>query len=257
MAALQKTLRALGYAEVARDPPGSFGLWTEAAVQAVQRGAGLVGDGLVGPHTEEALGRAAPTDPAVSLAALATLATLIDVPYCSQRDNAHNPNSSCNVTALAMALLWRGVRPQRGQLEDELFELLRSPEADAHYREQNPALHARGVPANEVHDNLVWAAGRYGVAASFSGQRTLDEITAEIAAGRPVLLSGVFVGSGHIVLLIGLTAAGDFICHDPFGDWSSDYQSRDGAARIYPRERALAVLKDLGAPNKWGLFLRP
>ena len=51
--ALQDRLRSLGYWAGATD--GTFGLLTEQAVVALQKAAGLVRDGVVGPHTRAAL----------------------------------------------------------------------------------------------------------------------------------------------------------------------------------------------------------
>lgn len=252
VAAVQARLRGFGL-ELS-DADGELGLWTEAALYALQRRSGLVPDGLVGPATRDRLGAGAPP----GLAEAGPLVRCLDeVPYRTQRDNRHDPLKTCNVTALAMALLSRGVqaRGEGAQLEDELYELLHSDAATAYFRERSPELFARGTPAHEVHDNLAWAATQRGVPASFSGRRTRAELEAELAAGRPVLLSGAFTGSGHIVLLVGLTCDGDFIVHDPYGDWTTKYQDPSGAFRIYERDRTWATLKELGSDDKWGLFL--
>lgn len=241
--------QSLGLADTPdSDEPGAFGPCTEAAVVLLQRAAGLVIDGTVGPQTRAALATPPPSRP--------LLRVRPDVPYRSQRDNAHDPLSTCNVTSLAMALLHRGVYPRRPdlQLEDELFELLHGPEAAAYYREASPDLFAHHIPVHEVHDNLAWAARQYGVPATFDGHRSRAALRAEIAAGRPVLLSGLFTGRGHIVLLIGLSADDDLLVHDPYGDWLGDYRSGDGKERLYPAERVWPILKDQGAETKWGLF---
>lgn len=250
---VQATLQAWGVP--IGDPPGRFGLWTEAAIYALQRAEGLEADGAVGPHTAARLAGAVPAS--FAAAPVSTLTCIEGVPYRTQRDNVHAPGGTCNVTALAMALLYHGAQPLRPaeQFEDELYELLNGPEGMEYYRGHDAPTLREGFPPNEAFDMLVWAAQRYGADASFSTARSLADIEGEIDAGRPVVISGHFTGSGHIVLLVGLTAAGDFICHDPYGDWLRGYQSRDGAARIYPRERVLSVLKDPHTDNKWGLFL--
>jgi hypothetical protein len=252
VAAVQARLRGFGL-ELA-DADGELGLWTEAALYALQRRSGLVPDGLVGPATRARLDAEVPE----GLAAAGPLVRCLEeVPYLTQRDNRHEPLATCNVTALAMALLSRGVRPRDAskQLEDELYEFLHSDAAVAYYRQNSPELFARHTPAHEVHDNLAWAATQHGVPASFSGKRTRAQIEAELAAGRPVLLSGAFTGSGHIVLLVGLTCDGDFIVHDPYGDWTTKYKDPSGAFRIYERDRTWDTLKELGSDDKWGLFL--
>lgn len=234
------------------DADGEFGLWTEAAIYSLQRLAGLVPDGLVGPATQARLVGAAPAGMQLDK----PLVRCLQVPYRTQRDNEHEPLGTCNVTTLAMGLLSFGVRPDGAdrQLEDELYELLQSDAAAAFYRENSPELFKRKVPSHEVHDNLAWAARQHGVPASFSGHRSRADFDGEIGAGRPVLLSGGFTGSGHIVLLIGFTADRDLIVHDPYGDWTTRYKDLHGEARIYERDRAWTTLKDTDSETKWGLF---
>lgn len=242
-----------GWGGTVIDPPGSFGVGTEAAIFVLQRCLGLVPDGIVGPKT---LARLQQPDRPACFGDCPALTLVPDVPYLSQRDNQHHPATTCNVTSLAMALSYHGVQAAPGgQLEDQLYELLHSDEALAYYRHASPDLFQKGFPVHEVYTNLVWAAGRHGVRASFSTERSLADISAEIAAGRPVLLSGLFTRSGHIVLLIGITSAGDLICHDPYGDHRTGYRDRNGEARIYPAEIADTVLKEVGTARKWGLFL--
>lgn len=258
---LHARLRALCVPLGEEEAEGRFGVWTEAAIYVLQHGEGLAPDGVVGPQTAARLfrdeGAARPGcfagDPAQ------TLWMVPGVPYFSQRDNAHRPLATCNVTSLAMALRYHGVSPRRAgqQLEDELFELATSRACLAHYQAQSPDLFRQGIPPYEVYDNLVWVVEQLGLAASFSTDRALSDLDDELRAGRPVLISGAFTGSGHIVLLIGRTAAGDFVCHDPYGDWNGRYHERDGEARIYERDRTLAVLKAQGAERKWGLFVSP
>lgn len=250
VAAMQARLR--GWGVRVDDADGEFGLWTEAAIYSLQRLTGLVPDGLVGPATQARLTGAAPA----GMQTHEPLVRCLTVPYRTQRDNEHEPLGTCNVTTLAMGLLSFGVQPRDAsrQLEDELYELLQSDEATAFYRENSPELFKRKVPSHEVHDNLAWAARKSGVTASFSGHRSRADLDGEIGAGRPVLLSGGFTGSGHIVLLIGFTADGDLIVHDPYGDWTTRYKDLHGEARIYERDRAWATLKDTDSETKWGLF---
>lgn len=240
------------------DSPGHFGLWTEASVFVLQHCAGLDPDGVYGPQTAAHL--ASGNLPARFAELIVNpLRVIAGVPYKSQRDNEHDPNSTCNVTALAMAMDYYGVSKNdpHAQLEDELFELIRSPSGVEFYRRQNPQLHQKGIPANQVYDNLVWAAEQYGLAASFSGKRTWHEIAQQVHSGHPVLLSTTLTASGHIVLLVGLTATGDLVCHDPYGDFKRDYRSREGAFRIYPQHCVAHHLKEVHSDEKWALFLGP
>jgi hypothetical protein len=247
---VQETLAAWGLPIA--DPPGHFEVYTEAAIYLVQRTKGLIPDGVIGPQTEALLSQGPP--PGLSTLAVAAL---LDVPYLSQRDNEHRPLATCNVTSLAMALRYRGIAGQSPskQFEDELFELLHSPAGMAFYAASSPDLHCKSIPPEDVLSNLVWAAEQHGASASFAEDRTLPDIEQEVTQGRPVMLSTLFTGAGHIVLLVGVCQSGDFIVHDPFGDWNHGYQSREGRARIYAREKVLQALKPVSSAEKWGLFI--
>ncbi len=240
------------------DPPGHFGLWTEASVFVLQHCAGIEPDGIYGPQTAEIL-TSGNLPPGFAELIGNPLRVLAGVPYKSQRDNEHDPNSTCNVTALAMAMDYLGVsrNDPAAQLEDELFELIRSPSGIAYYQRTSPDLFQKGVPANQVYDNLVWAAEQYGLRATFSGKRRWQEIAQQVHAGRPVLLSTTLTSSGHIVLLVGLTATGDLVCHDPYGDFKRGYKSKAGAFRIYPKRCVAEHLKEVHSDEKWALFVDP
>ena len=242
-----------------KDDPGTFGLWTEAAIYLLQHGEGLGPDGVIGPATEARLADQRP--PVGFGGGVSTLTYVPDVPYFAQRENLHRPDGSCNVTALAMALAFHGVVAESPDkdLADQLFEEITSPEGLAYFKNNCPDTYKLGLRPNTVFDMLVWAARRHGIEASFSETRSLDAIFGEIAAGRPVILSGAFTGSGHIVVLIGVTASKDLVCHDPFGDWMRGYRAPEGDgkgeghSRIYERDHVIQILR--GTQGKWGLFV--
>jgi len=251
---LQEKLRALSVP--IQDSPGQYGLWTEAALYVLQHHERITPDGIYGPQTAEILSSSS-VPACFSGPPIEPLYVLEQVPYLSQRDNAHEPHSTCNVTALAMAMTHAGTHAKQAnkQLEDELFELLRSEESLSHYKEQNPDLFAKHVPANQVYDNLVWAASLYGFVSSFSGKRSFSDIENELKQGHPVILSSTLTASGHVILLCGLTATQDLVCHDPYGDFHSGYKNRDGAFRIYPRHYLKERIKETNSEEKWALFL--
>lgn len=58
----------------------------------------------------------------------------LDVPYRSQLDNEVNPTGACNVTSVAMCLLWGGVtlQCQEVQLEDELYGYMEKRNLNRH-----------------------------------------------------------------------------------------------------------------------------
>lgn len=167
----------------------------------------------------------------------------LKVPYYSQRDNERYPTGTCNVTSYAMVLAYyQAPRKTVGgkmwaQREDELEAFLQE-----------------NGKTRWSHESLAWMGRQYGLDCRFGTDRTWDSIRAEVRAGRPVIVSGLFTKSGHIVVIIGLKGD-DFIVHDPWGDANTGYKNRNGQARIYSFEFLERVVRD--APDsKWAHFVR-
>lgn len=144
----------------------------------------------------------------------------MSIPYFSQRDNPRSPDSTCNVTAIAMALYYFGIRSKsRGQLENELLQWVINKYGSD--RQTN----------NNILSELIKA---YGFPkSSFSTRRKWAEVKTELANRRPVVLGGDFTASGHIVCLIGYTPQG-YIVNDPWGNALTGYTSYDGRKLLYP-----------------------
>ncbi|MCC3445780.1 MAG: C39 family peptidase, partial [Microcoleus sp. PH2017_03_ELD_O_A] len=107
----------------------------------------------------------------------------LDVPYLSQLDNKRNPTGSCNVTSVAMCLLWGGVRPQcQGiQLEDELYAYMEKRRLDRHSPQDLATL---------VRD--------YGLNDNYTATATIDAVKAHLSEGNPCITHGYFTEYGHI-----------------------------------------------------------
>ncbi|MDJ0714811.1 MAG: C39 family peptidase [Prochloraceae cyanobacterium] len=137
----------------------------------------------------------------------------LPVPYFSQRDNRHKPYGTCNVTSVAMCLAYYGIQPQTAhkQLEDELFEIVEQKGWDRH-----------------VHDDLRRLFELYGINDVFKTDASWDEVKCHLANKNPVIISGYFTRSGHIIVLRGYDATG-FRVNDPYGEWfDSGYQNKSG-----------------------------
>ena len=219
---------------------GVFGVQTEAAVRCFQREHGLVNDGIIGRYTWAALG----AHSGASSSGRGPFRWLLrGLRWRSQRDNVYGPTVSCNVTSLAMVMDWCGVpEPPDLQLEDALSTRLEQPDAWAYFRAAFPAL--QGYHPRTVHGMLAWLARQYGLEATFSATATWDETIrwARQEGGRPCIQSAFVTASGHVPLLVGETALGDPVFHDPWGDWNRAYgPPRDGAFRIYELNAFLAV----------------
>lgn len=228
----QALLRAYGLDD---HPDGSYGAETEAAARMAQRRLGLAVDGVIGIDTLMALAHAAP------LPALLPVfrSRVHGVVWHSQRDNLEHPSGTCNVTSLAMVLEARGVRPVHpdAQLEDELFERLLAPAGKAKAA-------ALGITSNPWTNPrmLQWLVEQVGHTDAFAENHTWADVWAHVEErGIPVVISGRFTASGHIVVLLGRTTDGDVLVHDPYGDWNRGYASARGDYRVYPKDKIEGV----------------
>lgn len=231
----QELLRAYG---LDVHPDGTFGAETEAATLMAQRRLKLAVDGVIGPDTLAALERG-PMPRTVPGSLPVFLSRVRGVVYHSQRDNLEHPSGTCNVTSLAMVLEARGVRPKHAdaQLEDELFERLLTPEGKAKAK-------AIGVTSNPWTNPrmLQWLVEQVGHTDAFAETHTWADVWAHVEGrGIPVVISGRFTSSGHIVVILGRTLDGDALIHDPYGDWNRGYASARGDFRVYAKDKLEAV----------------
>jgi len=144
---------------------------------------------------------------------------LLDVPYLSQRDNKIRPHQTCNVTSCAMVIkYYYPTLKYNGQLEDELATKL---------------INKYGNDSIYYHNRLVEILKEYGVKSIFNTVTNFEDVKKHLANGNPVIYSGKFTGSGHIIVLIGYDDKG-FIVNDPYGEWfSTGYQNKSGAKLHY------------------------
>jgi uncharacterized protein YvpB len=174
------------------------------------------------------------------------MAKLIEVPYRNQRNNDLNPDGACNVTCMAMALLFRGVKPKDPdtypQFEDELYDRMEQEGLDRH----QPS-------------DLAKLAGLYGMSDRVSYTASIAEIKAAIDRKRPVIVHGYFTEFGHIIILIGYDEAG-FIVHDPYGEWHSwgyDRNDSESYTKGKSQHYSYQLIRDACMDEKgiWAHFL--
>jgi uncharacterized protein YvpB len=129
----------------------------------------------------------------------------LPIPYKSQRDNAENPEGSCNVTSLAMCLEYLGAKRRTGwgQFEDELYRYALS----------------KGLSRHDPHD-LAVIVEHYGCRDDFRTNATIEQVQSWLADRNPAVIHGYFTSFGHIVVLAGYDEKG-FLVHDPYGEWHS------------------------------------
>lgn len=141
----------------------------------------------------------------------------LKVPYLSQRDNFFKPHQTCNVTSVAMVLEYflgevKEV-PEKMQLEDYLYSKLKD----------------KGQ-SNYVHEDLSNCIKSFGVNNTFKTDATWEEIKTHLRKGFPVIVSGKFTRSGHIIVARGFDNSG-FWVNDPYGEvmgLTQKYQNTSG-----------------------------
>ena len=150
--------------------------------------------------------------------------TTLNVPYISQYQATRDPSRMCNVTSVAMILAYREqilgkpyTAAQLAGLPDQLDKELAAAGKDRY-----------------THSNLDWLLERHGVRNTFDVNRSWDQIRAHLDAGSPVIFSGQFTRSGHIVVITGYDKTEQtWIVNDPNGLWrpSGRYDTTIGAGK--------------------------
>lgn len=239
--ALKELLKNLNYAVTSSN---EFDYVTEATIRYFQEKNKLTKDGIVGPRTIAALKAALPETQLTNI-----LQWVANTPYLSQRDNENVPGGTCNITSLAMVMSFHGFKAKDDpvdakpeQLEDELFLRLESPDGQTEFKKNYPTLVKQGYHARNIHGMLGWLAKQYGLTWKYSEGTSWKDMADFGKLMGPMIISGAFTGSGHIVCLTGMTINGDLIVHDPYGDWNQKYKVQDGSFRVYNREDMEQIL---------------
>lgn len=172
-------------------------------------------------------------------------------PYHTQRNNRHFPASTCNTTAMVMALLGSGVEfsvPPGVQPEDYLTELTEAYDARAYRQAKHPHLAHRRP--REVHAVLSWVVNTKLIGhtvTQFTQVAPVRYLLWRLAVlGRGAVVSGPFTPEGHMVSLAGfetdqedlsgtpnstyldLSKVRRILIDDPWGDYREGYRSHSG-----------------------------
>lgn len=163
----------------------------------------------------------------------------LPITWFSQLDNKFKPTGTCNVTSVAMCLYYYGIRPQKRnqQLEDELFLLVESKGWDRH-----------------VHEHLRRLFIEYGVFDEFKMDATWDEVKLHLANKKPVVISGKFTSSGHILVLRGYDDKG-FWVNDPNGEFfHSGYRTDLSGENLHYSYKLVQSKSYSGTDATWAHF---
>lgn len=169
---------------------------------------------------------------------LAESSTIINVPYFSQRDNAERPGQTCNMTCSAMVVefFYPGTDQNTpGQLEDAMTRYCTSQ---------------WGHDAIYYHNRIVDTLAHWRVKSTFDTNTPFSKIKQHLQSGKPVIYSGKFTGSGHIIVLRGYDDTG-FWVNDPWGEWfPSGYQNKSGE-KLHYSYRMISSLSYSGSSAGW------
>jgi hypothetical protein len=143
-----------------------------------------------------------------------TQQNILNIPWFPQTDNFVLPDSTCNSSACAMCL--------------EFFKpgsLPPGPKGDDAYLRKVLAL-----GKSTDHTVQTRALQSYGLFSVFRYDMSFADLDRELNVGRPVVIGFLHrgpesapTGSGHMIVVRGRTANGDYVCNDPYGDLADGY----------------------------------
>ncbi len=146
----------------------------------------------------------------------------LNVPFFQQVDNLHEPYRTCNTSSCAMVAKFLGAKISG---DDDYYQIVQKYGDTTDHNAQTQALAELGVQST-WHTNLDY-----------------DELDHSLAAGLPIVIGILHRGpleqptGGHMLVVIGKSTNGNYICHDPFGSLLDDYTSdpNQGNGVTYPR----------------------
>lgn len=147
----------------------------------------------------------------------------LKVPYFSQRDNEHQAERTCNTSSCAMVAKYLGANISG---DDAYWQYVNRHGDTTEHTVQTQALLDLGIKS------------------TWNTNLGFDDLDKSLAAGLPIVIGIYHRGSldaptgGHMLVVVGRTAKGDYICNDPYGSVLDGYSSEDinsGNNVVYPR----------------------
>ncbi|MGA7932754.1 MAG: C39 family peptidase, partial [Kovacikia sp.] len=179
-----------------------------------------------------------PTPPASLQIATARAGEIrLPVPYFSQRDNMQEAFRTCNTSSCAMVAKFLGAKISG---DDEFFQVVTKYGDTTDHSVQTRAL------------------AEIGIQSTWNTDLNFDALDQSLKAGLPAVIGILHRGpleaptGGHMIVVIGRTASGDYIINDPFGNLLDDYSSSNGGGIVYPRNVLQHRWTPDGNNSGWG-----
>jgi GH24 family phage-related lysozyme (muramidase) len=171
----------------------------------------------------------------------------LSVPYFNQVDNYTQAQRTCNSSSCAMCLAFLMPGKIKGD-DDYLRKLLTG-----------------GYGDTTDHGAQGRLLASYGLKSTWHTNLGFDDLEKEIKAGRPVVIGILHRGSlaaptgGHMLVVRGMTAKGDFIVNDPYGSVNDGYSGpvTNGNQAVYSRAMLQKRWLPEGAKSGWGRKFQP
>ncbi len=161
----------------------------------------------------------------------------LPVPYLSQRDNIIGSWRTCNTSSCAMAAKFLGCKIAG---DDEYYQVVIKYGDTTDHGVQTQAL-------SEV-----------GIKSTWHTDLDFDDLDKSLASGLPVVIGILHHGSldaptgGHMIVVIGRMANGDYVINDPYGDLNTEYEEENGESLIYTRNVLDARWLERTKGSGWG-----
>lgn len=152
--------------------------------------------------------------------------SVLSVPFYPQTDNYRDADRTCNSSSCAMCLEYFKPGTLKGAKGDDAYV-------------------QKVFSIGDTTDHFVQtrALASFGIQSRFSTSLSFSDIDRELSAGRPVCIGILHRGplsaprGGHVLVVIGKTATGDYVVNDPYGSLNDGYTGAvtNGKGAIYKR----------------------
>lgn len=163
----------------------------------------------------------------------------LPVPFFKQTDNAYEAERTCNTSSCAMAAKFLGANISG---DDEYYKYVIKHGDTTDHGAQTRAL-------NDLQIHSTWHTNL-----------DFEDLDHSLETGLPIVIGIYHRGTleaptgGHMLVVIGRTASGDYICNDPYGSVLDNYQSdpESGNGVVYPRQVLTHRWLAEGPKSGWG-----